>query len=67
MRECNVSKNMKNCNCTYEPCSRKGICCECLAYHKRSNQLPACFFTAEYERTYDRSLENFLAMVKKAK
>jgi hypothetical protein len=22
--------NLARCNCTYEPCSRKGICCECI-------------------------------------
>ena len=31
--ECKKDKNLKACNCTY-PCSRKGICCECLAYHR---------------------------------
>jgi hypothetical protein len=24
--------------------------------------LPACFFNAEYEKTYDRSIENFIKM-----
>lgn len=66
MRDCpNREKNLQNCNCTYEPCDKKGICCECLAYHRRLQQLPACFFSAEVERTYDRSLGAFLKMVKK--
>jgi len=56
----NISSNMKDCNCTYEPCSRKGKCCECLAYHRRSGELPACYFTAAQERTYDRSIGHFL-------
>ena len=55
--------NRKKCTCTYEPCSRKGICCECVAYHWfSSKELPGCFFTPEGERTYDRSLENFIDM-----
>ena len=44
MRECKETKNLQNCNCSYEPCTRKGICCECLSYHWRMSQLPACLF-----------------------
>lgn len=61
MPECpNKEKNLQNCNCTYEPCSRKGICCECLAYHRRNRELPACYFPAEVEKTFDRSVARFL-------
>ncbi|MFC1754473.1 DUF6485 family protein [Thermoproteota archaeon] len=56
----NKEENLKKCNCSYVPCSRKGICCECLHYHRRSNELPACYFTNEVERTYDRSIDNFI-------
>ncbi len=56
----NKSKNMKVCNCTYEPCSRKGICCECIAYHRRMNELPACYFPDNIERSYDRSIRRFV-------
>jgi hypothetical protein len=52
--------NLKNCNCSYEPCSRKGICCECILYHRRSGQLPACYFSDATERTYDRSIAAFI-------
>lgn len=60
MRQCNIDKNKANCNCTYEPCGRKGLCCECIAYHRKSGELPACFFKAEDEKTYDRSMERFI-------
>ena len=40
----NYESNLAKCNCSYEPCSRKGKCCECLAYHKRIGELPACYF-----------------------
>lgn len=61
MRDCpNQKKNLQNCNCTYEPCSRKGICCECVLYHRSANQLPACFFTPEVEKTFDRSVKKFM-------
>lgn len=58
--ECQLAANRKMCNCTYEPCARKGRCCECLAYHRAQGELPACFFSREQEATYDRSIENFL-------
>ncbi|OGP59514.1 MAG: hypothetical protein A2V67_08655 [Deltaproteobacteria bacterium RBG_13_61_14] len=58
----NKETNLKQCNCTYEPCPRKGICCECLRFHRRSKELPACFFTKAGEATYDRSLDHFLRL-----
>lgn len=61
-KTCSAEKNLKGCNCTYEPCSRKGICCECLAYHRRAGELPACFFPPEVERTYDRSVACWLRL-----
>ena len=60
----NFEKNMENCNCTYEHCSKKGKCCECIAYHKRSGELPACLFPDNVERTYDRSIARFKATVR---
>jgi len=60
MRECTVEQNKEKCNCTYEPCSRKGICCECLRYHREANELPACFFPPDVEKTYDRSIQAFI-------
>ncbi len=57
--ECNVQKNAAECTCTYEPCSRKGKCCECIAYHRRMGELPGCVFPPEAERTYNRSMRYF--------
>jgi len=58
--ECtNFKQNMAVCNCTYDPCPRKGKCCECVAYHKSMNQLPACYFSSSAERSYDRSYRKF--------
>ncbi len=62
MKECSPKKNLSHCNCTYEPCPRKGICCECLAYHRASGELPACYFDAKAERTYDRSVAHFVRL-----
>jgi len=58
--ECNKEENLKDCSCTYSDCSRKGMCCECLSYHLSNNELPACCFSEEAEKTYDRSIENFI-------
>jgi len=58
--ECNESRNMSWCNCSYQGCSRKGKCCECLHYHLSANQLPACAFPDEVEKTYDRSIARFI-------
>ncbi|MCX8058427.1 MAG: DUF6485 family protein [Spirochaetes bacterium] len=56
----NKTNNLKNCTCTYEPCSRKGICCECIDYHRKNGEIPGCFFNQKGEKTYDRSIENFI-------
>ena len=60
----NYEQNLADCNCTYEPCSKKGKCCECVAYHRRSGELPACFFSDDVEKTYDRSFARFKKSVK---
>ena len=65
MKTCqNQKQNLANCNCSYGGCLRKGICCECILYHRKNGQLPACFFPPEIEKTYDRSVENFLKVNK---
>jgi hypothetical protein len=59
--ECpNVEENLSFCSCTYEPCGRKGHCCECVKYHVTRKQLPACAFSAGAEATYDRSFAKFV-------
>lgn len=57
--ECKKAQNDKKCTCTYEPCSRRGACCDCLAYHLKNRELPGCCFPPEVERSYDRSFEAF--------
>ena len=45
MKNCsNYEKNMKICNCTYEPCPRKGHCCECMAYASEDGRTPGLLF-----------------------
>ena len=55
-----LQTNRERCNCSYEPCSRKANCCECIAYHRGNNELPACYFTDQQERTYNRSINYFV-------
>jgi hypothetical protein len=47
-------------DCSKESCDKKGICCECLKYHRQRNELPACYFPDNIEKTYDRSIQNFI-------
>jgi len=66
--ECrNKDKNMDDCNCTYSGCAKMGLCCECVRYHRIKGQLPACYFPATAERTYDRSIEYFIETYQKHK
>jgi len=59
MSECMIEENKDLCNCSYS-CGKKGICCKCLHSHRRNGELPACYFPNDEERTYDRSIENFI-------
>ncbi|NCO23350.1 hypothetical protein COW09_01630 [bacterium (Candidatus Moisslbacteria) CG12_big_fil_rev_8_21_14_0_65_36_11] len=58
--ECKKEQNLKRCPCSYPNCPRKGICCECLNTHLVKGELPACCFSKEAEKSYDRSIENFI-------
>lgn len=56
----NERTNLSRCNCTYGGCPRHGSCCDCLHYHLASQELPACCFPAEVEKTWDRSFARFI-------
>ncbi len=58
--ECRIEVNKAKCPCTYEPCSRKGKCCECIAYHLEFEELPECVLPLEAEKTYNRSFAKFV-------
>lgn len=58
----NQNLNLDNCNCTYDHCPRKGKCCECIQYHKKRDELPACYFSEEAEKTYNRSIDYFIKL-----
>lgn len=57
----NQAETAADCPCTYAGCPRHGACCQCVKYHRGMDQLPACCFTPEEERTYDRSVTFFVA------
>jgi len=64
--ECQIEVNKSRCGCTYEPCPRKGKCCECIRYHwGEYGELPGCLFPPEVEKTYDRSLSKFFSVYSK--
>ena len=56
----NSQVNLANCPCTYQACPRHGLCCECIRYHRQRKELPACYFTPEEEKTYNRSLQFYV-------
>ena len=45
-----------NCPCTY-PCEKHDTCKACVAYHRSRGEFPACFFSSEAEKSYDRSFK----------
>lgn len=55
----NLKANLAQCTCSYSSCERQGLCCQCVAYHRKMRQIPGCFFSAPGERGYDRSYANF--------
>ncbi|MBF0331115.1 MAG: hypothetical protein HQL17_04200 [Candidatus Omnitrophica bacterium] len=63
--ECLKEQNLKDCGCTYPGCSRKGMCCQCVRYHRAKGAIPGCFFPRDTEKTYDRSLTNLLERLRK--
>ncbi len=65
--ECKKEKNLEKCNCSYPGCPRKGICCDCISYHLKQRQLPACAFPDDIEKTYNRSFEKFSELVNDGK
>ena len=68
MNQCpETERNLKNCNCSYPGCSKKGKCCDCLRYHLGMRQLPACAFPNDIEKTYDRSFATFARLVNDGK
>lgn len=65
MKECiNREENLKHCKCTYSVCSRKGMCCECIRHHRENGEIPGCLFPKDAEKTYNRSIEKFIEVMK---
>ena len=51
--------NKEKCACTFLTCPRRGDCYACVEHHANRKEIPACFFSKEGEKTYDRSIANF--------
>jgi len=60
-----MNKEEFNCACTYQGCDNHGNCRACVKYHRETDSLPACYFDKETEKTYDRSVDNFIRRRKK--
>jgi hypothetical protein len=54
-----ICDNQHPCTCTYA-CDKHRKCCDCVAYHRKMNQIPGCFFSKEGEKTYNRSFAAFI-------
>jgi hypothetical protein len=57
----NQTNPVVDCPCTYQGCPRHGQCCRCVKHHQENDQLPACYFSVEQEKVYDRSVAFFMA------
>lgn len=58
--ECKQEENKKSCACTYG-CSKSGNCCACVRNHRGMGEFPACFFSPQAEKKYDRSYAALVA------
>ncbi len=58
--DCKQMDNRSSCACTYG-CERSGKCCACVRYHRGRGEFPACFFSPQTEKTYDRSFSALAA------
>ena len=68
MKKCpNKERNFQECGCTYAGCERKGVCCECIRHHRERGEIPGCLFPKQAEKTYDRSVRNFIRSFNKFK
>ena len=64
MNQCDNRKtNLTTCTCTYISCDKRGLCCQCVVYHRARGELPGCFFPAEAERGYDRSVRHYVQVM----
>jgi len=57
---CRKEENLKTCPCSELECENRGVCCECIRYHREKGELPGCYFSKEAEATRDRSIKNFI-------
>lgn len=58
--ECKKNENKIDCTCTATTCLSRGVCCDCIRYHREQNEVPGCLFPIAAERSYDRSIANFV-------
>ncbi|MBT0665983.1 hypothetical protein KI809_16855 [Geobacter pelophilus] len=59
--ECVATTSKAHCSCSYSACDKRGNCCKCVEYHLKNGEIPGCFFTPAGEKSYDRSIRNFIS------
>ena len=62
--ECKRDENKIGCTCTCTSCGNRGICCDCVRHHRENGEIAGCFFPPAGERSYDRSIKNFILSYK---
>ena len=65
--ECKKETNLARCTCSWPSCPRKGICCDCIAYHVKSDELPACTFPAAGGANLRPTFAHFARLVQEGK
>jgi len=61
--EC-MKHSKDHCTCSYLACDKRGDCCRCVVYHRQRGEIPGCFFSTTGERSYNRSVQNFIRDLK---
>ena len=54
------SPSASHCTCTHTACPTWGDCRSCVTRHRERQEIPGCFFTTAGEKTYNRSVGNFI-------
>ena len=47
----NKAFNAEHCPCDIADCARRGICCECIEFHRKLGEAPACIVKMGAEAT----------------
>jgi len=58
--DCKKEMDKLECTCSSVSCTRRGVCCECLAYHRSNGEIPSCFFSVDANKTLEKNIESLM-------